>query len=491
MIGTITFIIIVAIVLIIGAYGYKISKKTVQDYAIAGGTLGYVVMAANAAATLVSTGTMMGFMGAMYAMGLPYFVYVMMPIWHMAILMIFMGTRFIAAREVYGHYSPLMTLHQRYGSRLFTLVLSILWFFTCALYAAMQLKGVGTLIEAIVGIPLTWATVVAAIIAIAYILMGGYRAVAWTNVIWVTLYFLGFWLPAILLFLKYSVFDLAQQVDPKAFTLSGFVNYDARLLLWTNLVNMWSGLGFVWAFYSIMGSRTLKIAKVSSMFGWLNYVILITPSFAIATIYGRALLSPEQLPSVDLVFFKLIELYVSEGFVLPYAIGITAAGISTAASLCLLQGVIIESGVVGIALGIKLDQRSRILVARVGTVLGAIVGLAIALALPLPVGLLFSYAMAFMGFTVPAMLGGLFWKKSNTISATLSMLAGVIVYIVGMFVKYPVPGNPARFIIPPELLYGFTVCALVYLIVTPLTKNRPSEDVGMIDKLAAWIRENA
>ncbi|MEM0027443.1 MAG: hypothetical protein QXT53_05655 [Ignisphaera sp.] len=491
MLGTIIFIIIVAIVLAIGAYGYKISKKTVQDYAIAGGTLGYVVMAANAAATLVSTGTMMGFMGSMYLMGLPYFTYLMMPIWHMAMLMLFLGSRFIAAREVYGHYSPIHTLHQRYGSRVFTLILAILWFFTCAIYAAMQFTGVATLIEAIVGIPFIWAAIVATIITVVYILLGGYRAVAWTNVVWVVLYFLGFWIPAITLFTNYSVFDLAPKVDPKAFTLSGFVNYSAPLLLWTNIVNMWSGLGFIWSFYSIMGSRNLKIAKVSSLFGWLNYVILITPSFAIATIYGRALLSPSQLPRVDLVFYKLIEIYLSATLTLPYAIAIVAAGISTAATLLLLQGVIIESGIVNLGLGIKLSQKARINITRLGAIAGALTGLLIALVLKLPVGLIFSYAMAFMGFTVPAVLGGLFWKKSNTTSAVLSMVAGVLVYIIGMFVKYPVPGNPTRFIVPPELLYGFTICALVYLIATPLTKHTKNEDVEMIDKLSAWIKENA
>lgn len=491
-IGASIMIALVAVLLALGMYGWKVSKKTVYDYALAGGALGYLVTIAYSAATLASTATLMGFMGQHYAIGITYYAYLMMPIWHVAAIQLFIGTRLLAARELYKIYSPIQAIAYRYGSRLIEILVAILWFFLCSIYAAMQFTAVGTTLQPIFDIPFEWAVVASAVIVLIYVLLGGARSVAWTNLVFFVVMLIGFWIPAVIILIKYPVLELARQVaqsNPELFMAGAAAGYTLPLFVWTLIVQWFAGLGFVWGYMPPMSARNVKVVKVTALASWTNYIVYILPGYVIAAIIGRAVLPDLKRP--DLVFYVLASKLPYGFFTSVYAAAVISAGLSTAATLVMLQGLFVEADIIG-ALGLKLSERSRLAIIRLTSVAGVTLGLILALVMRLPVGLFFSYAFGFMGITVPATIGALFWKRGTKYGAYASLLLGVLVYILGHFVSLPIPGPMPRVtLIPPQLLWGFTVASISYIVVSLMTKHAPEEKVKeFVDDLAEWIRNN-
>lgn len=491
-IGASIMIVLVVILLALGIYGWKVSKKTVYDYALAGGALGYLVTIAYSAATLASTATLMGFMGQHYAIGITYFVYLMMPIWHVAAIQLFIGTRLLAARELYKIYSPIQAIAERYGSKFIEILTAILWFFLCSVYGAMQFTAVGTVVQQIFGITFEWAVVIAAVIVLAYMLLGGARSVAWTNLVFFVVMLVGFWIPAVIILIKYPVIELARQIaqtNPDLFVAGAAAGYSLPLLAWTLIVQWFAGLGFVWGYMPPMSAKNVRVVKVTALASWINYILYILPGYVIAAVVGRATLSSLSKP--DLVFYALASNLPYAWFTSIYAAAVVSAGLSTAATLVMLQGLFVEADILK-ALGVKLSENARLFIIRLVSLLGVVLGLTLALVMKLPVGLFFSYAFGVMGITVPATIGALFWRRATKYGAYASLVLGVLVYILGQFVSLPIPGSiPRVTLIPPQLLWGFTIASISYVVVSLMTKHAPEEKVKeYVDVLAEWIRSN-
>lgn len=485
-------ILFIAALIIIGVYSYKISKKTLYDYAIAGGSLGWVAVACTAFATSASTFTLLGLIGSIKNIGFPY----LMTVWtlpaHYLVVMVMIGTLLVAARELHGVYSPANYIYLRYESKSLGVFLALYWYFASSLYVAMQFVACGTVLSPLLDIPYEYAAVFLAIVTLVYIVLGGLRAVAWVNIIYTIIMVLGYLIPVVGISMKLPLSELAAKVNPVLWSSSGSVGYTPELLLTTVLVNLFLVMGWPWMYYSVMGSKSIKVVKIS----WPFTILMQQTLFFVVAGFIGLVLAPSLFPQLtgsaaDRVVFEMCKLYLP-GWEIGYTFAIIAAGLSTVATIIILQGVLLESDVVR-ALGKTLSDRGRIWCSRLASVVAVFIGFFFALVLRIPVGLIWSAVInPIFGLTTPILIG-LRWKRATKAGAWASIITGIVLTIIGRFIEYPIfYPRPTTLIIPISTLVAFPICALVFVVVSLLTRPPSQEALDKyLEQPKRWLQEVA
>ena len=98
------------IVILLAAYGYKISAKTAEDYMLGGRTIGVVVMFFFVLFAVSSAWTFYGFPGMLYRHGPGYSFFIWGSVAGFAALYMFLGPRLWAISRINGFLSPVEVL---------------------------------------------------------------------------------------------------------------------------------------------------------------------------------------------------------------------------------------------------------------------------------------------------------------------------------------------------------------------------------------------
>lgn len=191
--ATADFAIIVAYILSLIAIAYWVSRekpghqKTTNDYFLAGNSLPWWAIGASLIAANISAEQIIGMSGSGFAIGLGIASYE----WMAAITLIVVGKFMLPIFLKRKIYTMPQFLEQRYDHRV-RIVLAIFWL---GVYVFVNLTAVlwlGALaIGTIVGVPLQFGLVFLALFAIAYSIYGGLKAVAFTDIIQVSLLVFG------------------------------------------------------------------------------------------------------------------------------------------------------------------------------------------------------------------------------------------------------------------------------------------------------------
>jgi len=97
-------------ILIMAAYGYKISAKTAEDYMLAGRTIGVVVMFFFILFAVSSSWTFYGYPGHLYLHGPSYIYFIWGSVAGFAALYMFLGPRLWAVARLNRYISPVEVL---------------------------------------------------------------------------------------------------------------------------------------------------------------------------------------------------------------------------------------------------------------------------------------------------------------------------------------------------------------------------------------------
>jgi sodium/proline symporter len=145
--------------------------------------------------------------------------------------------------------------------------------------------------------------------------------------------------------------------------------------------------------------------------------------------------------------------------------GILAATMSTADSQLLAAASSVSQDIMHDFLGIKMNNKTNMLVAR-GTVAGiAIIALILAWNPNSSVFRVVSFAWAGFGATFgPTMLIALFWRRSNRQGALAGMIVGGIMIFVWKFVIAPMGGVLAVYELLPAFLFALAANVIVSLV---------------------------
>lgn len=465
-------------ILLMAAYGYKISAKTAEDYMLAGRTIGVVVMFFFILFAVSSSWTFYGYPGYLYLHGPSYVYFIWGSVAGFAGLYMFLGPRLWAVSRINRYISPVEVLAERYESPFLRLLLSLMLLAFIVPYVGIQPLGVGLGFEALSGLPVIVGALYTIALLVILVLLGGMRIVAWVNIFLGCVYasaLLGSMLWVINRFLPGGLTEAAQRImetNPELLSAPGPMGRFTPIIIGgTMIVGL---MAFSWP-HIVIGVMT---ARDKVMFKWFPLLIFIFGGIFFYTmpfIWG-SLIAPAVMPGItdgkaaDSIVQTIITKFLPGWFSIYVLMGVIAAAVSTAAVQLMTSSVIVARDLIQ---GFFKPDASDAQIIRWAR--WAVVGIVI---LSLLVSIRYSTAMALYltevtipGFAQwgPALVGGLLWKRGTRQGAIVGTLAGLIYLIAGLIYR------PLFFGMHP-VMPTIIVNMLLYIAVSFLTKP-PSESV--------------
>lgn len=412
---------------VVALYARRRLGRGMEDFFLANRTLNGIVSALTYSATTYSAFMMVGLAGLTYVGGVGALGFELIYLSGL-ILAVFFGPRFWLAGKKYGYLTPAELLGDRYGSKTLALVAALASLIFLIPYSAVQLMGIGTLLEGITGggIPFLTGTIIAAVLAAVWALMGGLRSVAFTDSLQALIMLLASALA--LFFIVYRFFGgfggFFQTIElqiPQWLTVPGpgYFNFMAFL-----------GLSLPWFFFSLsnpqVSQRLFVPASLSQMrimvrgflvFGFIYTLISVLWGFS-----GRLLFA--ELASGDLVTPSLLALPEIPLLIsLIVMVGIIAAAISTINSIILTLSSMISRDILKV-LKPEVSEEIELLVGKFFIPIFTVILFLFALLRLDLIAVLSVASSAGLAVLVPAIMGAFFWKKGTAAGAITSIVIG-------------------------------------------------------------------
>lgn len=476
------------ILVLISAYGYKLASKTAADYLLAGRAIGTFVMFFYVYFAISSAWTFYGFPGTIYNTGPGFMLF--FSFISFAFLYILLGPKLWAGGKKYGFLSPVQYLGERYQSNTLRIMLGSLLVLFLFPYLGLQAVGIGAGMKAAVGVPFWFGALYMTVIMLFICLIGGTRSVAWLNVllgIIFTATFWGFLLWIMLVTDNTSLTAMATKVQAMK---QGMLGVPGPAKAWTtqNLMGLaLAGLTVLaWPHIVIgtMQAKSLVVVRKTAI-----AMLLFSLFFCnIAAIWGY-LVTPILVPGLtgkaaDAVVQIAITKYLPVWAAGATLLAVLAAAISTVATQLMITGLLVSRDII-FAVSKTASDRSLILWSRFGMVFAAIISFALALARPAELGLLLSN-IASPGFALwlPALIGGVLWKRGTKQGAITGLIVGLVWLIGGSFFYKPLLMGFHPIFVP--LLAN----AILYVVVSLVTAPVPREvQHKFFDALEDYLKE--
>jgi solute:Na+ symporter, SSS family len=439
-----------------------------SDYFLAGRTIGGLVAALTYSATTYSAFMLIGLAGLTYRGGVGALGFELIYLAGLS-LVVFFGPRFWKVGHAYDYVTPSEMLGDRYGSRGLAMLVAGLSCVFLIPYSAVQLMGIGYLLEVLTGggVPFVAGVTVATVLAIAWAYIAGMRSVAWTDSLQ-SLVMMASAIAVIVLVVRSmggpAAFAQTLERDHGPWlAVPGPGYFDAATFI---------GLSLPWFFFSIsnpqVSQRLFVPRSVASMrvmvLGFLGFGFVYT---LVSIVWGfSALVLFPGLENPDLATPTLLR----SGIVPPLLallvmLGITAAAISTVDSVLLTLSSMVSRDVYGNLARHSTEQR-QLLAGRLVIPVIAILAFQFArLQLDL-IAVLSVASSAGLLVMVPTIFGAFYWRRGSSAGAIASMLAGAGVVGVTQFGGYrPLGQWPGVW----ALIVAGTVFVAVSLLTRPAT----------------------
>lgn len=469
----ITILILGFALVLISAYGYKLSSKTAADYLLAGRKIGTFVMFFYVYFAISSAWTFYGFPGTIYNTGpgfMLFFTFV-----SFAFLYILIGPKLWASGKKYGYLSPLQYLGERYESTTLRVLLGLSLVLFLFPYLGLQAVGIGAGMKAAAGLPFWFGAIYMCIIMLLICLLGGTRAVAWLNVLLgliFTITFFGFLGWIMIKTGNTNLADMAARIDhirPGMLTVPGPVNaWNSQQLFGLAMAGM-TVLAWPHVVIGTMQAKSLVVVRKTTV-----AMLLFSLAFCnIAAIWGY-LVAPILVPGLKGKAADAIVQIAITKFLPGWASGATllavlAAAISTVATQLMVAGIFVSRDII-FARSSHAGDKKLILCSRLGMVVAALGSLALALVRPTELGLMLSN-VASPGFALwlPALIGGVLWKRGTKHGAIAGLVAGVAWLIIGSFFYKPLLLGFHPIVVP--LAVDTILYVGLSLLTTPVSKE--------------------
>jgi len=410
--------------------------KTLDDFVLAGRRLGPWVAAISERASGESAWFLLGLPGAAYAFGFTQYWAVIgiaagiLASWTFIAIPLRRETARLGALTLPDYFE----LRFRDRTRILRLVSMVVILFFYTGYVAAQIYGAGKILEATFGVPLLWGMVVGAAIVVGYTLMGGFLAVAWTDLVQ------GLLMAAVAVALPVAGIVAVGGFDRLTESLAargpGFLGMSG------------SDVGSAFAFGAMVGglswglgylgqphlvTRYMAIRKTSELraggliaMGWTLVSYWGAPMIGLVglAVLGPDLADPEQV-------MPLLALELMPGWLAGLMIaGATAAMMSTADSqLIVVTSTIVEDVYVRMFRP-RVTPGRLVLLSRLATVAVALVAFALAYAAHRGSSLIdtmVAYAWTGLGASFgPPLLLALWWRRTTRTGALSGMVGGMV-----------------------------------------------------------------
>lgn len=425
----------IAVYVVIAAVTAYLSRTStlgsMSGYFLGNRGMGGMVSAMSYSATTYSAFMLVGLAGLTYAGGIGALGFELLYLCGVTLVLVF-GPRFWLAGKEFGHVTPAEMLGHRYDSRTLSVVTALSSCVFLIPYAAVQLAGVGYLLQGMTdsAIPFTTGTLLAAALAIIFSLVAGLRSVAWTDSLQAIIMVISATLVVLIVISNLggigSVFNTLATDHPGMLSVpgNGFFSFSTFL-----------GLTLPWIFFSIsnpqVSQRLFTPASMRDLrrmllgfmgFGFIYTLVAVTWGFA-AVIRFPGLetgdLATPTLLSSDLVPPVLGVIVM---------IGIMAAAVSTIDSILLTLSSMVSRDVLARARKDSTDAQQLFVGKLVIPVIAVLAYLFAQLQLDL-IAVLSVSASAGLLVMVPAIIGTFYWSRGTAAGAISSVIvAGLLVF---------------------------------------------------------------
>ena len=508
-----------------------ISRTTnVTEYYVAGRKVPPVYNGMATGADWMSGASFVGMAGSLFILGYDGFAFVLG--WTGGYILV--AVLLAPYLRKFGAYTVPDFLGERYGGN-GARVVGIIVLFCCSFtYVTAQIYATGIISSRFLGIPFELAVFIGLLGILVCSMLGGMRAVTWTQVAQYIILIIAYLIPVVLLSIKVTGIPLPQLMYGSAIeqitALEGslgiekshaipFTNYDPKnffLLIFCLMAGTASLPHVLMRFFTTPSVKAARISvgwslffifllyftapsyaafaklevysnvigqQISSLPGWVDQWTQVAGLLKINDINGDGILQfPELSINRDIIVLATPEIaglpYVIAGLV---SAGGLAAALSTADGLLLAIANALSHDIYYRMINPKADTKKRLLVAR--SVLVVVAILAAYLASTKPADILSMVAMAFSmaasGLFAPLVLG-VWWKRTNAAGAIAGMLSGFTVCM------YYIISTHKTFGIQNDLWFGVnTISAgafgipvsFIMIIVVSLMTAAPNRDV--------------
>ncbi len=412
------------------------AKKFLEEYFLAGRSLGSFALAMSTVTAYTSASSFIGGPGIAYSLGIGWVLLTMIQVPTAFLTFGILGRRFIEFSRETGALTVSRYLHHRYKSRSLVIATSLLMIIFFVAIMLAQFIGGARLFQALTGLPYATGLIVFCVTVGLYTTIGGFRAVVLTDVIQ------GVVMLAASVAILWGVVDAAGGIEPAFARLAAI---DPGLLRPTG-VNNSIPAPMLLSFWVLVGVGVLGLPQTAQKcMVFKNDRSLLRAMVTGTVVIGFTLLATHlagalgrgitpDLPAGDLIMPTLIVRLMPPLLCGLFAAGVLSAIMSTVSSMLiiasatLIQDVYIEWRLKG-----DMTRAEPRFVKRLSLGLTGFLGLAVfILALDPPDLLAWINLFAFGGleatFFWPILLG-LFWKKANSTGAAASVAAGVAVFI--------------------------------------------------------------
>jgi sodium/pantothenate symporter len=413
----------------LGVFASRRALSSGDDYWVAGRRTGTAVNAMAIMASLASGGSIIGVMGLAYSQGIP------------ATLALFAGAvlgfplaSILVARPLrrFGRYTITDFLAFRYPSAVVRLLvpLSIVVAFT--IYIVAQLKAAGITAQALLGIPYETALVIATVVFILYVSIGGMVAITWTDVFQGALMLLLVLGAALAVtWSAGSPFELmrrAMDVAPElgrlgAESQTAHVGY---FVIWATAIPVIPHI--VMRVYT---ARDPRGARLSLNLAMLAYSAMILAAVLAIVPVGK--LGFPGLADADEVFLRVIESAFP-----PLVRGIAVAAVlaavmSTTDALLLACSSAVAHDLLGGVFRLQVGERAQSAIRIATTWTVGLLALYWALSPPELISRFYTAGIGLLsaGLFVPT-IAGLWWRRANRVGGVAALVAGAGTYLLAV-----------------------------------------------------------
>ena len=430
--------------IVIGYIGYrKRTGENLRDFYLGGTGIGFLVLLFTLFATQYSGNTFFGATGSAYRSGWVWIQYVFIMMAVVACYLLYAPKLYPLARSK-AFITPSDYLSHRFGSTPLTLIASLIMLYSLGNFLLAQMTAMGRAFEGLLGqgssdgisSAFLWGVIGLAFIMVVYETLGGFRAVAWTDLIQGLVMLAGFSFLALLIFYKFgSIADINETL------LQGSPSQRAKVLppdiqantTWFSYIIMFGLAGALYpqAIQRIYAAKHIDILKKS--LAVMVFLPLFTTLLAVIMgIYASVLYPGLEGSESDRVFAVLLRDVQSDGMlgywvVIILSTAILAAIMSTADSALLTMSSLITKDFFGRG---SLSENFLTKLGKTFSWLIIIVAAFIAIVLEASESDLTLIDLLDMKFDVlvqlaPAFMLGLHWKKLTSEATLWGIFAGL------------------------------------------------------------------
>ncbi len=413
----------------IGLYWQKKAKSS-EDYLLGGRSMGPFITALTLQTTAMSGYMFMGGPSLAYSIGWFALFYAVGDAGGGIVNIAVMGRRMRRLSQLLDCISPIEYLEKRYnGSKSVKVIASVICIFGLSGYILAQFLAAGKTISLLFGFPLAWSLIAGVGVILFYTFVGGYFAVAWTDVIQGIIM-----VTAVIGVLILSVSKIGgltalnlklAAIDPTYLSVWGKdLQYQGAwgVIASAVLIYLIGYVGLPHVVIKHMAMEGPKSAKTTLIYAtvW-NQLFIFSPY--ILGICGIILLpnigDPEMvIPELAFMMFPGVIAAV-------VLTAIMSAIMSTVAALLLLTGTVLSIDLYKRWLKPDATDKQVVMMSRIMIFAVGIVGITIAIANPPGVFKLVIFAFGVMACSFMASyFCAIWWKKANATGACASMVLG-------------------------------------------------------------------